>query len=118
MPSDPGNCSPVVEPDDQIAPHVYLAPPTFDDTHDIGLVATHRHEVDHRDDAAFGLENGLQDQGVIPISTVDSADGVSGRYLQRPLSRSPNSAAKQAAESNRGKQAQSMDPSLPTSAAV
>jgi hypothetical protein len=35
---------------------------------------------------------------------------------QRPFSRSPSSAAKQAGESKRGRQSQSIDPSRPTSA--
>jgi hypothetical protein len=37
---------------------------------------------------------------------------------QRPLSGVPSSAAKQAAESNRGMHNQSIEPSRPTSAAV
>src|SRR6516162_11001281 len=41
-----------------------------------------------------------------------------GAMLQWPLSGDPNSAAKQAVESNRGKQSQSMDPLRPTRAAV
>lgn len=41
-----------------------------------------------------------------------------GASRQRPLPSSPSSAAKQAAESNLGRQSQSIDPSLPTSAAV
>ena len=75
MPSHPGHDSPVVEADDQVALHVHLAPPTFDDAHDIGFIATHRHEVDHRHHAALGLERRLQDQAVISVSTVDPTDG-------------------------------------------
>src|ERR1700733_1008697 len=41
-----------------------------------------------------------------------------GAICQRPCSRPPSSAAKQAAESKRGKHNQSIDPSRPTSAAV
>jgi hypothetical protein len=37
---------------------------------------------------------------------------------QRPFAASPRSAAKKAGESNRGAQSQSIEPSLPTSAAV
>ena len=41
-----------------------------------------------------------------------------GAMSQRPLSGVPSSAAKQAPESNRGRHSQSIDPSMPTSAAV
>jgi hypothetical protein len=41
-----------------------------------------------------------------------------GASLQRPCRSSPSSAAKQAAESKRGRHSQSIDPSRPTSAAV
>ena len=41
-----------------------------------------------------------------------------GATIQRPCSGVPSSAAKQAPESKRGKQAQSIEPSRPTSAAV
>ncbi len=42
----------------------------------------------------------------------------SGPISQRPLPGSPRRAAKQAGESNRGRQSQSTEPSRPTSAAV
>ena len=41
-----------------------------------------------------------------------------GAIRQVPLCSVPSSPAKHAAESNRGRQSQSIDPSLPTSAAV
>ena len=41
-----------------------------------------------------------------------------GASFQHPLSGVPSSEAKHAPESNRGQQSQSMDPSLPHSAAV
>jgi hypothetical protein len=41
-----------------------------------------------------------------------------GAIFQRPFSRSPSKAQKQAPESNRGAQNQSIEPSRPTSAAV
>ena len=41
-----------------------------------------------------------------------------GSISQRPCSGVPSSAAKQAGESKRGRQSQSMEPSVPTSAAV
>ena len=43
--------------------------------------------------------------------------GPAGAICQRPLPSSPSSAAKQAGESKRGNVSQSIDPSLPTSAA-
>jgi hypothetical protein len=39
-----------------------------------------------------------------------------GAIFQRPLSRVPRRAAKQASESKRGRHSQSIEPSLPTSA--
>jgi hypothetical protein len=44
--------------------------------------------------------------------------GSSGARSQRPWSSVPSRAAKQAGESKRGKQSQSIDPSMPTRAAV
>jgi hypothetical protein len=44
--------------------------------------------------------------------------GTVGAICHRPCSTVPRSAAKQAAESKRGMQSQSMEPSRPTSAAV
>jgi hypothetical protein len=44
--------------------------------------------------------------------------GSTGEICHRPFSAVPRSAAKQAGESNLGQQSQSIDPFLPTSAAV
>jgi hypothetical protein len=44
--------------------------------------------------------------------------GPSGAIFHRPWSGVPSRAAKQAGESNRGRQSQSIDPSVPTRATV
>ncbi len=49
---------------------------------------------------------------------VTEITGTEGAICHRPWSGVPNSAAKQAAESKRGRHSQSIDPSFPTSAAV
>ena len=72
-----------------------------------------------RDGAGGRLELGLEDQRVVAIPAPDVADAVPRR--EQPPCRapaSPSSAAKQAGESNRGRQSQSIEPLRPTSAAV
>ena len=70
--------------------------------------------------ASLGLEDRLQDQRVVCGSGASSASrpASAGASSQRPCSGVPSSAAKQAPESKRGKQHQSIEPSRPTSAAV
>ena len=73
-----------------------------------------------RDGAVVGLERGLEDQRVGRGSGARCARIVTGgrdRASGRARG-SPSSAAKQAPESNRGQQSQSIDPSRDTSAAV
>ena len=71
-----------------------------------------------RDDAVVGLELGLEDQRVVAVAPRDLRGRSAGAISQRPCSGVPSRAAKQAPESKRGKQSQSIEPSRPTSAAV
>ena len=77
------------------------------------------HEVGDPQQAVVGLEVGLQDQRARP-GTARRVPRISpiGAIFQRPFSSSPSRAAKQRAESKRGRQSQSIEPSRPTSAAV
>ena len=70
-----------------------------------------------RDRARLGLEVGLEHERVARGSGASTRrTSPSGASSQRPCSRSPSRAAKQAPESKRGKQSQSIEPSRPTSA--
>jgi hypothetical protein len=82
-----------------------------------------RHEIDHLDDAAFGGPQRLKDQGVLPVSPLDLASprrrGLPGGGIQPPLA-VPSVAEYRlgtASEANRGRQSQSIEPSLLTRAA-
>jgi hypothetical protein len=59
------------------------------------------------------LELGFEDQGAGTVASLDAE-----QRILWPLSASPSSAAKQAAESKRGQHNQSIEPSRPTKAAV
>ena len=60
----------------------------------------------------------FQHQGVTPVAAPRLSDLPLGARSQRPFSGAPSRAEKQAPESKRGTQSQSMLPSLPTSAAL
>jgi hypothetical protein len=75
-------------------------------------------EIDELDRTPGGLEHCREDQRAVQIMALDSVGGIGRRIIHRPCSGSPRRAAKQAAESNRGRHSQSIDPLRPTSAAV
>ncbi len=84
-----------------------------------GASLPRRHEVDDAHGALVGLERRSRGPACRRGSGADgSRASPAGASSQRPCSSSPSSAAKQAGESNRGRQSQSIDPSRPTSAAV
>jgi hypothetical protein len=75
-----------------------------------------------RADLAVDRVAGFAQAPEILVGVAELLDGldptVEGDPLQRPFSGPPSRAAKQAPESNRGRQSQSIDPSRLTSAAV
>ena len=86
---------------------------------DVDGLAADRHAVGDPHDAVVGVERGLEHERVVDGTAArPSAIPPAGAISHRPLLRSPSSAAKTAPESNRGTHSQSIEPSLPTSAAV
>ena len=109
----------VVEADRQLRAEVDAALDALDDADDVGRLAARRHEVeDARDRAVLRLPARLEDERVVEVAARARRRGATARASQRPLSGPPSSAAKQAPESKRGKQSQSIEPSRSTSAAV
>ena len=75
-----------------------------------------RHEIDQRDRAGIGFPFGLEDERIGTVAPL--ASKAFPEELPLPFSAVPRSAAKQAGESKRGRHSQSIEPSLPTSAAL
>ena len=90
----------------------------FDDAHDVRRLAARRHEVEHAHRALVGLPDRLEHERVVQIPALVVVPPSTGAISQRPFSGVPSSAAKQAPESKRGKQSQSIEPPRSTSAAV
>ena len=122
-PAHPGNDLPIGEAQHQLHVEGHA---TFDAAHDahqvdLLLVVGQRHEVDQHRLGTLGLEAGLEDRGAGEVASRDAAGASSdcrGAISHRPFSGVPSSAAKQAGESKRGRQSQSIEPSRPTKAAV
>ena len=114
----PRNDAAVVEADHEFRAHRHAAVEPFHDPDDFRGVAARRHEVDRADPALDGLEYRAEDQRVVPIAALLPRDLGRWRSDQRPFSGPPRSAAKQAPESKRGKQHQSIEPLRSMSAAV
>ena len=72
--------------------------------------------VEDNPDQAALMERWLANRAHYEV--VVAADGLTGSIIQRPCSRPPSSAAKQAPESNRGQHSQSIEPARETRAAV
>ena len=68
--------------------------------------------------AVVGVERGLEHERVVAVPALDARMPPAGASSHRPWSGVPSRAAKTAPESNRGTHNQSIEPSLPTSAAV
>ena len=109
----------VAEPHDPLVPHPHRAAQTPTTRRTMSArPSPQRHEVGHLHRARVGLVGRLQDEAVVDGSAGSSSPGLAGPISQRPCSGVPRSAAKQAGESNRGRQSQSTEPSRPTRAAV
>ncbi len=106
----PGDDLPVVEADHELRAHPHLAVEALDDPDDVRRLAARRHEVDRAHAPLVRLVDRLQDQRVVPVAARRARTAPAGARSQRPCSGSPSSAAKQAPESKRGKQHQSIDP--------
>jgi hypothetical protein len=79
---------------------------------------TRRHAVDQTDDTLFCLKLRFQDKGVFSISLARLLPWLSKCDPPTAVLFSPRRAAKQAAESKRGRHIQSMEPFVPIRAAV
>lgn len=118
-PRHPRHAQAEIEAHDQLHAHRHLAVLALDDAHEV------------RDRARIGMKSTAVAALPSDISKRVSRINVPSRYRrvmrrgsaagamrQRPWSGVPSSAAKQAAESNRGQHSQSIEPSRPTRAAV
>ena len=90
----------------------------LDPADDVGAALADRHQVGDADLAALGGVRRLQHARCRRRSGARTVCSSSGPTSQRPLRRSPSSAAKHAGESNCGRHSQSSDPSMPMRAAV
>ncbi len=69
---DPRDDGAVAEPQYQLGTHLQFALRPDDQTHDLGMVAVERHEVDQRRRSLVGFELGLEDQRARPIAAGDA----------------------------------------------
>ncbi len=113
-----GTSPSVIKANNKIGFELDLPACSNDNPNNVACPIPRRHEVDQHGRAGIRFENGLQNQCIGAITAGDARFFSFGRIDQRPFSGVPSSAAKQADESKRGKQSQSMDPSRETRAAA
>src|SRR5262249_30779389 len=87
--------------------------PFYDDAQKMRAVSQ-CHEIHDRGTAALGLEFGLEDQRAGPITPTDRNKRLFWSNQPPAGFSAPSRAAKHAAESKRGQQSQSIEPSRPT----
>ncbi len=85
----PGDDRAEVEPDHELRAHRHAAVQSLHDPHDVGRLATRRHEVDRADAALAGLVHGLEDQRVVAVASRRADDIARGREEPAAVLRPP-----------------------------